>query len=360
MAAKARSFFAELKKTLSYCAPQKRFYWIALLSLLFVDIADVAAPYLIKLGIEAVENKQGGVLAHYLPAEWFGEGAAYYGMWVYGLAYFCVIVFAGYFRYWMSMSISRASINIAYDTRNALYHKVQSLPSTWHDHSTTGKVMSLATNDMDACRFFWGIGLLLAVDTAIYFTLTPFMMAEISWRLTLVCLVPAFFMPLVIARIAKKIEDNFEHVQESFSVLSEQASESFNGAKVVKSFAAEPQEVERYRDLSEHYRTRSMRLAFWQRLEDPTLMLFIGLMQVLVLGYGGYLVLTEVINASGLVASFFYLQRLYFPMMELGFVIALYQRCVVSRRRIEEVLEMPVAIASNPNAKAPSEVAGAL
>jgi ATP-binding cassette subfamily B multidrug efflux pump len=347
------SFFAEFKKTLSYCKPQWRFYVIALGALVLVDIADVAAPKFIEMGVEAATTgstpgHEATWLESLLPAAWFGENAWYHGTWVYGLAFVLVIAFAGYFRFWMSYAISKAAIAVSNDWRNQMYMHVQRLPAKWHDKSTVGDIMSLATNDMDACRFFWGIGLLLMVDVGLYLALTPIYMFTVSWKLTLACFALVPIVPIAVARVARLIEKRFEKVQEQFSDLSGQASESFNGVKVIKSFAAEDADAARYAKLSREYRRRALKLGWAQRLEEPLLLLFVGLMQAVVLGYGGYLVLSGELTVAAFVAYFFLILRLAWPMMELGFVIALYQRCVVSRRRIEELMAVPEEIADPP------------
>lgn len=341
----------EIIKTVSYCKPYWKLYLICLVSLLIVDLADLTVPYVILLGYGRVEDPtQTNILVDSLPESWFSAGAAWHGMWVFGAAYLGMVMLAGFFRYWMSMSMSKAAIGISNDLRNNFYLHIQKLPAKWHDKATIGKIMSLATNDMDACRMFWGIGLLLLVDTLLYVIFVPAMMFTVSWKLALACMAVAPLIPFFIAKVAMRIEARFDKVQEQFSTLSDQASESFHGAKVVKSFAAEQQEVSRYRGLSGEFKNRALSLARVQTLENPLLMLSVGLMEFAVVIYGGYLLVEGELSSAEFVAFFFWLLRLAFPMIELGFVIALYQRCAVSRRRIEEVMETLPEIDDAPDA----------
>lgn len=341
----------EFMRTIRYCKPQWRNYAIANGALVIVDVLDVAAPVLIMYGVNAATRwgqpgYEPSPLERLLPDGVVSPENAWHGMWAFGLAYFIVVGLAGYFRFWMSLSISKATINITNGLRNRFFGHIQRLPARWHDHSTVGNVMSLATNDMEACRFFWGFGVLLLADVVLYLVFTPVMMFAVSWELTLVCFITVPLIPMAISRVARRIEREFETVQEQFSVLSGQASESFNGTRVIKSFAAEDQDVERYAKLSREYRKRALRLAFFQRLEDPLLMLFLGIMQLTVLGYGGWLTLEGEMSPGEFVGFFFLVMRLAFPMTELGFVIALFQRCIVSRRRIEAILAIEPEIAS--------------
>jgi len=345
------AFVGEFLRTVRYCKPEKRNYAIAMGSLLIVDLLDVAAPLLIMAGVNAAtrwgtEGYEPSFLEAWLPEGVISPENAWHGMWAFGLAYFIVVGLAGYFRFWMSLSIARASISLANSMRNRFFGHIQRLPAKWHDHSTVGNVMSLATNDLDACRLFWGFGVLLLADVVLYLVYTPVLMFMVSWELTLLCFVTVPVIPFVISKVARRIEQNFEKVQEQFSDLSGQASESFNGVRVVKSFAAEEQDVARYAALSEEYRKRALRLAFFQRLEEPLLLLFLGIMQLTVLGYGGWLTLNGEMTPGAFVGFFFLVMRLAFPMNELGFVIALFQRCIVSRRRIEAILSIDPGIAT--------------
>ncbi|MCK6440625.1 MAG: ABC transporter ATP-binding protein/permease, partial [Planctomycetes bacterium] len=241
-------------------------------------------------------------------------------------------------------------INITTRMRSDFYAHIQRLPATWHDRATVGTVMSLATNDMDACRFFWNMGMLLFFDTLYYFAITPVVMGSLSLELTLICLIPLPLIPVIVIVLSKKIEDRFESVQEQFSTLSEQAHESFAGSKVVKSFAIEDRQVEQYAKLSREHQKRSMKLALVQTLQNPALLLLLGLCDFIVVIYGGFLVLNGEMLKAEFVPFFFALMRLTHPMIALGMVIAIFQRGNVSRRRIEEVMSIAPAIVDAPDA----------
>jgi ATP-binding cassette subfamily B protein len=191
---------------------------------------------------------------------------------------------------------------------------------------------------MDAVRMFYGFGLLLILDTAFYFILVPLYMSSISWKLMLASMVTLPLIPLIVAKLAHAIEDRYEHTQEQFAVLSERSRESYAGAKVVKSFVQEESEARAFAKLCREYFRRGMSLAKVVALENPLLVLLLGLADLVVVVYGGALVITGEITVGGFFAFFQYLIRLSGPMIGLGWVIMLYQRGRVSMNRIEKIL----------------------
>lgn len=354
-----RNFF----EMLSYAKPYRRLYLLGVAALLFVDVLDTFTPKLVQWGINHLflwRYEQGYVtdeaeLARYTPEyiemlrSPLGEAlkdsvmapdAWIAGMWVFALGFVVIVALTGFFRYWMSITYARGSINLTHDLRCRFFGHVQRLPMKFHDRAKTGEMMSLATADMDAVRMFYGFGLLLMLDTAFYFILVPLYMASISWKLMLASMVTLPLIPIIVAKLAHAIEDRYEHTQEQFAVMSERSRESYAGAKVVKSFVQEDSEVKTFAKLCREYFRRGMRLAKVIALENPLLVLMLGLADLVVVVYGGYLVVQNEITVGGFFAFFQYLIRLSGPMIGLGWVIMLYQRGRVSMNRIQKILKI--------------------
>jgi ATP-binding cassette, subfamily B, multidrug efflux pump len=366
---------------LRYTRPYRRLYLLGVAALLFVDILDTFTPKLVQWGINHLylwRYEQGYItdpaelerytpeyiemlrspLSRMLSDSLLAPDAYLAGIWVFALGYVLVVALTGFFRYWMSISYARASVDLTNSLRQRFYAHVQRLPMKFHDRAKTGEMMSLATADMDAVRMFYGFGLLLILDTAFYFILVPMYMASISWKLMLAGMVTLPLIPLIVAKLAHAIEDRYEHMQEQFSVLSERARESYSGAKVVKSFVQEESEVKSYARICREYFRRGMRLAVVIALENPLLVLMLGLADLVVIVYGGYLVITNEITVGGFFAFFQYLIRLSGPMIGLGWVIMLYQRGRVSMNRIQKILGVEADIKEPVNPAPVKELSG--
>ncbi len=348
---------------LSYAKPYRRWYVVGVIALLFVDILDTFTPKMVQWGINHLylwRYEQGYVtdpaeLAQYTPEyierlhspigdmlgdTIMGPDAWLAGIWVFAIGYVVVVGMTGVFRYWMSLDFAKAAIQLTHDLRCKFYGHVQRLPMKFHDRAKTGEMMSLATSDMDSVRMFYGFGLLLMLDTTFYFIFVPLYMSSISWKLMLASMVTLPMIPLIVAKLAHAIEDRYEHTQEQFAVLSERSRESYAGAKVVKSFVQEDSEAKAFAKLCREYFRRGMRLAKVVALENPLLVLMLGLADLVVVVYGGYLVIQGEVTVGGFFAFFQYLIRLSGPMIGLGWVIMLYQRGRVSMNRIQKIVRI--------------------
>lgn len=350
---------------LSYARPYWKFYLAGTLALVFVDILDTFTPKLVQWAINHLEyatskGKSPEELAHLrnplmdLFSGAMGEGAYLHGIWVYALGFVSIVALTGVFRYFMSIDYAKASINLTHDLRGRFFAHVQRLASRFHDRAKTGEMMSLATADMDAVRFFYGFGLLLILDTTLYFIMVPAYMISISWKLMLASAITLPLIPVIVAKLAHAIEDRYEHLQEQWAVVAERSRESYAGAKVIKSFVQEDSEVRTFSRLSREYFRRGMHLAKVVALENPLLMLMLGLADLVVVIYGGYLVISGEITVGGFVAFFQWLIRLSGPMIGLGWVVMLYQRGRVSMNRIQRILSVQPEIV-DPDKPAPVE-----
>ncbi|MEZ5991329.1 MAG: ABC transporter ATP-binding protein [Planctomycetota bacterium] len=342
--------FRNFIKMLAHARPYWRFYLAGTLALIFVDIFDTFTPKLVQWAINHLEyltspnqtpealERLGNPIMNALGDG--GAGVYMNGIWIYALGYVLIVAMTGVFRYFMSLDYAKASINLTHDLRCRFFAHVQRLASRFHDRAKTGEMMSLATSDMDAVRFFYGFGLLLIIDTSLYFMMVPIYMATISWKLMLASAVTLPLIPVIVAKLAHAIEERYENLQEQWAVVAERSRESYAGAKVVKSFVQEDSEVRAFSRLSREYFRRGMHLAKVVALENPLLTLMLGLADIVVVIYGGYLVIQGEISVGGFIAFFQWLIRLSGPMIGLGWVVMLYQRGRVSMNRIQRILSV--------------------
>jgi ATP-binding cassette subfamily B protein len=184
---------------------------------------------------------------------------------------------------------------------------------------------------------FFGIGLLLILDTLFYFVLVPAYMITISWKLMIACAIPLPLIPFIVAKLTHTVERRFDDLQARFADVSERARESFAGAQVVKSFAREEHEARTFATVVRDYFRSGMRFAFVATLEMPALVLMLGLADLVAIVYGGALVIRGEMAVGDFAAFFQYLVRLSGPMIGLGWTIMLYQRGRASMTRLEEV-----------------------
>lgn len=221
--------------------------------------------------------------------------------------------------------------------------------------------MSRGTNDMDAVRMMLGPGILIAIDTLFYLAVVPPLLLVTSPRLSLWVFAMLPLLYFAVRYFQRRVEARWTDVQAQLSVISAKVQESTSGARVVKAYGQEESESREFGRLLDDYFGKQVALNRVQSVFNP---LLVGLARsgiVVILGFGGWLVLGGEIGFAELVRFIFFLDLLVWPMMGLGHVIALLQQGTVSLRRLNEILnEKEEAYVPTPGPAAPGISRGAI
>ena len=250
--------------------------------------------------------------------------------------------------------IFNAGRNIEYDIRNDLFAHLEKLPLGYYQSQRTGDLMSRAVNDINAIRMLLGPGFLNLVNTPLYLVYAAVFMLAMNVRLTLAVGVCLMLLAVVFGRFRGRIRRASLRVQRQMSRMSAHVQENLSGMHVVKAYVqAEPQTA-RFTDLNGEYQTRSMDLARVRGLINPLMVALHGFTMLVVLWYGGWLIMREQTGVADLVAFILYLNVLAWPMAAFGWMISLLERGRAAMERLEEIFavepsitdpESPVALA---------------
>lgn len=205
--------------------------------------------------------------------------------------------------------------------------------------------MARAVSDVRAVQRFAGVGLMRSFHTVVMVATSVAFMLTVSPRLTAVTMAILPLATVLFVVLGRQVHRRFETAQERFSDLSTRAQENFSGIRVVKAFAREEAEVERFRDAVEAVAATNVRLARVQGAVWPAIGLVLGLAAVALLWEGGRLVAAGRLTVGQLVQFSYYLARLSFPMIAAGWVLNLWQQGRASMGRLEEVLNARPRIA---------------
>ncbi|WP_274364545.1 ABC transporter ATP-binding protein [Paenibacillus thermotolerans] len=253
------------------------------------------------------------------------------------------------FRYMWRVMIFGAARTLEYEMRNRLFAHYQKMSTAWFTRRKTGDLMAHATNDLQALRFTFGGGVVTTFDTIVLMTLAVVMMAStVDWRLTLVGLLPLPVMAVVTARFGRQIHERFRDAQEAFSGLTDRVQENISGMRVVKAFAQEEAEERKFAGINDVNFMQNMRLARLQALFNPLVQWITGVSLMLVLGYGGILVIQDTITLGEFIAFNSYLGLLTGPIMGIGWMLNIFQRGAASMSRLNEILRTEPQITDAP------------
>jgi len=312
-----------------------------LVCVFFANVFQVAAPYLMKLAIDGLDDP-----------DVTGGRVAILGGLIVGAA-----LFGGAFRYGMRELMNGISRRIEADLRNDFFQHLLRLDATFHGSTRTGDIMSRATNDTFAVRMAAGPAVMYTVNTILSFVFALSLMIWISPRLTAFAMIPMILLPIIVLGFGGVIHRRFEAIQEQFSSLSTFVQENLTGVRIVRAYTQEREQAKQFDAYNEEYRAANMSLAIKSGAFHPLLRWISGAAMVLVTWLGGAEVITGGITLGDFVAFGFYLTLLIWPMIALGWVVNLYQRGAASMGRInkimraEPVLAMPEHPTSLTNAR---------
>ncbi len=250
------------------------------------------------------------------------------------------------------------SRDIEFDLRNDLFRHLASLPQSYYQRNRTGDIMARATNDMSAVRQMLGPGVQSSGNTVLIMLLAAAIMTHLDGRLTAIVLLPVPLVSFSVLYFGRLIHERFERIQEMFSDLSAAAQENLAGVRVVKAYAQEDAEIERFRGMNLDYFEQNRRLIRVWGVFYPLCDLLIGVSFVLVLWMGGREVIAGRITLGSYVAFNTYLVQLAWPMIALGWVVNLAQRGAASMERLQEIFDERPEIAEPENPAKVGEVRG--
>ncbi|WP_242661307.1 ABC transporter ATP-binding protein [Alkaliphilus metalliredigens] len=273
-------------------------------------------------------------------------------LFMYSLYLVLIGVGIAFFRFLWRIYIMGTSRKLEYELRNMLFSHLQSLSSNYYNHHKTGDLMAHATNDINAVRMALGPGIVMVTD-AVFMTVIAISMMALTTdvRLTVFALLPLPFLAITIAKMGKVINHRFKSVQEAFSFMTDTVQENLAGIRVVKSFVQEDAEIHKFQEKNQLHFDRNMNLVKLFGLFHPFVQFISSLSFLIVIFYGGRLVIYGDISLGDFIAFNTYLGLLIWPMMAMGWVINILQRGAASMERINKILNSKPEITDQPQAQ---------
>jgi len=252
--------------------------------------------------------------------------------------------------YWRRMIAGRVSLGVEYDLRERLYGQLQRLELGFFDHQQTGQLMSRATVDLQAVRFFLGYGLVFILQFVLTIVLAGAVMIAIDPGLGLIALVPVPFVVMISYRYGRRARPAIQEVQQRIAELTADAEENISGVRVVKSFAREPRQLERFRASVGRTFDQAMVATRLEATYNPIIGFLpqLGLAAVLLLG--GQAVIHSHLQLGQFTSFYLYLNMLVGPMRSLGVTLNLAQRATASGARIFQLLDREPRLTEPPEA----------
>jgi ABC-type multidrug transport system fused ATPase/permease subunit len=244
----------------------------------------------------------------------------------------------------------RQALGVEFDMRNGMYAKLQRLSFGFYDRHQTGQLMSRATVDLQAVRFFLGYGLIFFFQHVMTIIGVTAVLFVVNWRLALAATAITPLIVIVAYRYSSISHPVLRDVQQKMADVATVAEESIVGVHVVKSFAQEHQRSGEFAGKSEEVFGRSVEANRQRALYVPLLSFLPLLAQAVVLLLGGRMVVNGQLNFGQFIAYNVLVVMLVMPLRMLGMWIGQAQRATASGERIFEVMDEPENVTDKPGA----------
>ncbi|GIW05290.1 MAG: ABC transporter ATP-binding protein [Dehalococcoidia bacterium] len=239
---------------------------------------------------------------------------------------------------------------IAYDLRNAIYDHVQNLSFSFHDRNQTGELMSRATADVEAIRWFFAFAVTGLVQIFLLLIGIMVILVQMNFKLALVTFA---FVPLAVlsaVRVSSILRPSWARIQEQMGTMTTYLQESLAGIRVVRSFAREPERIAGFRAENDNLHRLQVRQARLQAFNMPFMTLILSMATAVSLWIGGRDVIEGTLSVGDLVAYIGYLTLLALPVRRLGFLINTFARAQAAGQRIFELLDTKSEVQDKPGA----------
>jgi ATP-binding cassette subfamily B protein len=249
-------------------------------------------------------------------------------------------VIAGIFTFLMRQTIINVSRFIEYDLKNEIYKQYQNLSLNFYKANKTGDLMNRISEDVGKVRMYAGPAIMYTINTVTLFIVALIYMVNVAPKLTLYTVLPLPLLSFIIYKLSKVINNRSRVVQEYLSHLSAYTQESFSGISVIKSYGIEERNYDEFNKLSEESKQKQIDLTKVQALFFPSMILLIGISNVLVAYVGGMQYINGEIKEIGTIAEFLiYVNMLTWPVATVGWVTNLVQQAEASQKRINQFLK---------------------
>ena len=246
----------------------------------------------------------------------------------------------------------RMSLGVELDLRRRMYAHLQSLELAFFDRQQTGQLMSRATVDLQSVRFFLGYGLVFMLQSALTIALAAVAMLATQPGLAAISLAPVPLVVFVAARYGRLARPALQEVQQRIAELTADVEENVGGVRVVKAFAREERQLERFRRHVGRVFDQAMVSTRLQALYNPAIGFLPQVGLAAILFFGGRQVIRGELTIGQFSAFYAYLLMLLSPMRTLGISLGLAQRATAAGARLFQILDREPRVVSAPGAGA--------
>ena len=315
---------------------------LGVLALLMVDYMQLVVPRLYQMVVNGINNGYVMVDGAAMP---FDMGFLLDKV---CLPLIVVILSLAVGRFLWRICFFGSGIRVETDLRSRMFDRCKDLSQQYYQVNKVGDLMALFTNDLETVQDCFGSGVMMFCDALFLGVLAVIKMGRMSWKLTLLCMIPMALLLAAAMIVGKYMELRWDRRQAAYSALSDFAQETFSGIAVIKAFVKEAKELLAFRKLNRENEEANVAYTRLSVLLNICITLLVETVICVILGYGGWLVHEGVFNAGQLVEFIGYFNAIVWPVMAVSQLIEMRSRGKASLARIGKLLDAEIDVKDRP------------
>ncbi len=305
-----------------YLRPYRRILWRGVIWLVATTALALVVPWMLKLGIEAVERGEYRVVL------------------VFTAALALAALVRGGTRIASRLCFLHTARHVEISLRGDMLARLLHQTGAFFDAHRTGDLLSRFTNDLANVRMLSGFGIMTIINALIVYVFTLTVMIGLSPSLTLIAILPYPFMLMAVKVLSRLLHYHSARAQEGMARVSEAVEEGVSGQAVIRAYNMAARRTAHFDRLNTEYLERNLVLARLRATVMPIMTVVGPIGTLLVLYFGGKRVIAGSFSLGDFVAFNAYLLQLAWPTLLLGWVLTLLQRAAASLDRLQVLLRL--------------------
>ena len=261
-------------------------------------------------------------------------------------------------RFLWRVCLFGSAIKVEADLRLKMFDRCKDLSQQYYQVNKVGNLMSLFTADLETINECFGDGVLMVFDALLLGGIAIYKMALKSWKLTLLSLIPMFFMFLIGTIVGKTMMKKWDARQQAYADLSDFTQENFSGIAVVKAFVKEFRELWAFKKLNKNNEDANLDFTKTSTMLHISTTLFVESVMCIIIGYGGYLVHEGVFSGGDLIEFYGYFGSVVWPVIAISQLIDMSSRGKASLKRISDLLDAEIDVVDKDDVETVDHIRG--
>ena len=311
-----------------------KYKWRILLGLLITVLSKLLAlkiPQIIRNSLNVVEDYKNNIVTDLSEVK--------HQLLINVLIIIGVALLSGFFTFLMRQTIIVTSRLIEFDLKNEIYEQYQKLSLNFYKQNRTGDLMNRISEDVSKVRMYVGPAIMYSMNMIVLFVVGFAQMVQVDLKLTLYTLIPFPLLSISIFVLSKVIHKRSTIVQQYLSHLTTFNQEFFSGISVVKSYGIENAIIKDFDKIANESKEKNIHLEKANALFFPTMILLIGISNLIVIYVGGMQYINGEIQIGVVLEFLLYVNILTWPVAVVGWVTSMIQQAEASQARINEFLD---------------------